>query len=97
MKHAEMAEFIRVFFAELGAQVSGRTAYNRAESWHYTIYGCKRFRTYEVFRTLKSRFLKNRRIDIASSFTRQDVFNEAISHLPIDVAQILKEKWLRSK
>lgn len=93
-----MSEFLRVYFSELGGNVTGRTAYNRAESWHVGQLNRKKFKSYESFRTVKSRYMKRHRNRLSNTkqITRQEVFAEALSYISPELQRQLKEKWQNS-
>jgi len=58
---ASLSDFLRTYYSESDTETPARIAYIRAEAWHFTIYGAKRFKNYECFKNIKCRFLKSQR------------------------------------
>lgn len=96
---AEMAEFLRVFYYETTRSESPYMAYLNAESWHTEKYQQRRFKSYNVFKVMKShhmRIIRGRPVSKSSPSLKkrrnQFVFS-IIDLLPENLRDEMRDKW----
>mgnify|MGYP001423430744 CR=1 FL=1 len=95
---AEMAEFLRVFYDETTRSESPYTAYLNAESWHTEKYQQRRFKSYNVFKVMKSRHMRTMRgRNVSRSMPLKNRRNEFVSRiidlLPENLRDEMRDKW----
>ena len=98
------ADFIRVFYEELHTSRTHFIAYVKAEAWHVREYECRRYKSYDCFKVMKSRKgiqernLRRAKQNAVKKKDERDKFVVGIiAMLPADMQKHASDQWTTLK